>query len=557
VASGRFGVTAQYLVNADEIQIKIAQGAKPGEGGQLLGPKVDEIIAATRHTIPGITLISPPPHHDIYSIEDLKQLIFDMKCINPSARISVKLVAEAGVGTVAAGAAKAGADVILISGADGGTGASPLSSIRYAGLPWELGIAEAQQTLMANGLRGSVRLQVDGQMKTGRDIIISALLGAEEYGFSTAPMVAMGCVMCRKCHTNTCPVGIATQDQAKREKFKGTPDHVVNYFRFLAEDVRRHLSAMGYHSLEEIIGHSDLILRKEVSNGKASTLDITPLTEVVKNSERVRTSGQPVTTKDVLDRRMIKDANAAMDLGTSVKLEYRISNIDRSVGTMLSGEVARRGKQLKDDTIRITFNGTAGQSFGAFLSKGMTFILKGQANDYVGKGLSGGKIAVFHEGHVPKGNVIAGNTALYGATSGEVYISGKVGERFCVRNSGATAVAEGVGDHCCEYMTGGRVVVLGDAGRNFAAGMSAGVAYVLNDNGDFDRHCNMDMVELSLVESQADRAELRKILEDHAKFTGSAKASEILGDWDKNIRRFLKVLPIGYKKLLEKEQIKG
>lgn len=553
IASGRFGVTAQYLVNAEEIQIKVAQGAKPGEGGQLLGFKVDEVIAATRHTIPGITLISPPPHHDIYSIEDLKQLIFDMKCINPTAKVSVKLVAEAGVGTVAAGVAKAGADIILISGADGGTGASPLSSIRYAGLPWELGIAEAQQTLMISGLRGKVRLQVDGQMKTGRDVIISALLGAEEYGFATAPMVVLGCIMCRKCQTNTCPVGIATQDPDKRSKFKGTPENLINYFRFLAEDVRRQLSVMGFRSIDEIIGRADLIVRKHVDGKKASTVDISLITETVPGT-RICTIGQEDITKDILDRRLIKDANLSLDAGTPVKLEYGICNIDRSVGTMLSGEVARRDKQFKDNTIQITFNGTAGQSFGAFLYKGISFILKGQANDYVGKGLSGGKIIIFHEEHVPRCNVIAGNTALYGATSGEVYISGKVGERFCVRNSGAIAVAEGVGDHACEYMTGGRVVVIGEAGRNFAAGMSAGIAYVLNDGGDFDRHCNMDMVELSLVEAQTDRNELKKILENHVKYTGSRKAKEILTDWEGNIGRFLKVMPIGYKKLLESKE---
>lgn len=552
IASGRFGVTAQYLVNAEEIQIKVAQGAKPGEGGQLMEYKVDKVIAATRHCIPGITLISPPPHHDIYSIEDLKQLIFDLKCINPTARVSVKLVSEAGVGTVAAGVAKAGADVILISGADGGTGASPLSSIRYAGLPWELGIAEAQQTLMLNNLRGRVRLQVDGQMKTGRDVIISALLGAEEYGFATAPMVAIGCIMCRKCQTNTCPVGIATQDPLRRAKFKGTPENVMNYFRFLAEDVRRHLAVMGYRSLDEIIGRADLIVRKPMIGKKSDNADIVQIVKMFKG-DRICTTGQGDIIKDILDKRMIKDANIALDAGDSVKLEYGICNVDRSVGTMLSGVVTKRGLSLKDSAIQITFKGTAGQSFGAFLSQGMTFYLKGQANDFVGKGLSGGRIAVFREDHVPRFNVIAGNTLLYGATSGEVYIAGVVGERFCVRNSGAIAVAEGAGDHCCEYMTGGRAVLLGNVGRNFAAGMSAGIAYVLNDEGDFDRHCNMDMVELLLVDSLADRTELRRILEDHVRYTGSQKAKDILADWDKNVTRFLKVMPIGYKKILESQ----
>ncbi len=550
IASGRFGVTAEYLVNAEEIQIKVAQGAKPGEGGQLMEYKVDKVIAATRHCIPGITLISPPPHHDIYSIEDLKQLIFDLKCINPTARVSVKLVSEAGVGTVAAGVAKAGADVILISGADGGTGASPTSSIRHAGLPWELGIAEAQQTLVLNNLRSRVRLQVDGQMKTGRDIIISALLGAEEYGFATAPMVALGCIVCRKCQTNTCPVGIATQDPAKRAKFKGTPENLMNYFKFLAEDVRRHLATMGYRSLDEIIGHAELIQRKPAVGKKSDNVDISAIVKVVKG-DRICTTGQSDVIKDILDKRMIKDANIALDAGDSVKLEYGICNVDRSVGTMLSGVVTKRELSLKENSIQITFKGTAGQSFGAFLSQGMTFYLKGQANDFVGKGLSGGRIAVFREEHVPRCNVIAGNTVLYGATSGEVYIAGKVGERFCVRNSGAVAVAEGAGDHCCEYMTGGRTVVLGKVGRNFAAGMSAGIAYVLNDDGDFDRHCNMDMVELSIIESLADKTELRKILEDHVRYTGSEVGKMILADWDNNVSRFLKVMPIGYKKVLE------
>jgi len=548
VASGRFGVTVQYLTSADEIQIKVAQGAKPGEGGQLLGPKVDEMIAHTRNTIPGITLISPPPHHDIYSIEDLKQLIFDMRCVNPTARISVKLVSENGIGAVASGVVKAGADAILISGADGGTGASPLSSIRYAGMPWELGLAEAHQTLIVNGLREKVTLQVDGQMKTGRDVIISALLGAEEYGFSTAPMIAMGCVMCRRCHLNTCPMGIATQDPEKRAGFKAKPEHVINYFRLLAEDVRRHLANMGFRSLEDIIGHFDMLKQRTVGNMRADTTDLSSMLETVSANKLLRP--EP-TVQDVLDKRIIRDAKITLETGMPVKAEYKIFNTDRSVGAMLSGELTRRKKVLDDDTITVTFEGTAGQSFGCFVTKGVTFVLKGQANDYVGKGLSGGKIAVFHEEHIPRCNVIAGNTILYGATGGEAYISGKVGERFCVRNSGAIAVAEGAGDHCCEYMTGGRTVILGEVGRNFAAGMSAGVAYVLNDNGDFDRHCNMDMVELSPVESFEDKIELRNILEEHVKHTGSKIATEMITDWNLNVKRFLKVMPIGYKKLLQ------
>ena len=551
VASGRFGVTAEYLVNADELQIKVAQGAKPGEGGQLMGFKVDSVIAATRHTIPGITLISPPPHHDIYSIEDLKQLIFDLKCINPKARVSVKLVAEAGVGTVAAGVAKAGADMILISGSDGGTGASPLSSIRYAGAPWEVGLSEVQQTLMINNLRGRVRVQVDGQLKTARDIVVAALLGAEEFGLATAPMVAMGCIMCRKCQTNTCPVGIATQDPERRARFDSSPEQVVRYWRFIAEDVRRMLSEMGFRSLDEVIGHTELLVKKPVQ-GKPSHMDFSRMLAEM-DGDKVRTTGQPDILARVFDRRIIEDCMQSLETGTKTEQVYRITNIDRSVGVMLSGEVARRGLRLKDNTIDVTFNGAAGQSFGAFLSKGITFRMKGLANDYVGKGLSGGRITVVPSDSMDCGAAIAGNTAMYGATSGELYVAGSVGERFCVRNSGAVAVAEGVGDHCCEYMTGGRVVVIGKCGRNFAAGMSAGIAYVLDEEGDFDRHCNMDMVELTLVESEADVSELRGILETHLKETGSRKAAEILDDWESYLPRFIKVMPVGYKLILEKE----
>ena len=551
VSSARFGVTAEYLVNADELQIKVAQGAKPGEGGQLMGFKVDKVIAATRHTIPGITLISPPPHHDIYSIEDLKQLIYDLKCINPAAKISVKLVSEAGVGTVAAGVAKAGADAIAICSGDGGTGASPLSSLRYAGSPWETGLAEVQQALVANGLRGRVSVQADGQLKTGRDVIVAALLGAEQFGFATAPMVAMGCIMCRKCQTNTCPVGIATQDPEKRKRFAGTKDDIIRYWRMMAEDVRRRLAAMGFRSFDDIVGRADL-LEQVPSEGKTASLDLSPLTVVVDGERRLST-GQPDIIGDVLDRRLIEDAMDSMVTGRGCDLSYQIGNVDRSAGTMLAGEIARRRLDLADDTIRVEFAGAAGQSFGAFLTKGVTFRLKGIANDYVGKGLSGGRIIVTPGDRAPEGNVIAGNTLLYGATAGELYVNGSVGERFCVRNSGAIAVAEGAGDHCCEYMTGGRVVVLGRCGRNFAAGMSAGIAYVYDEDGDFDRHCNMDMVELSLVESAEDVNELRSIVQRHHDLTGSPKAAEILRNWDLELPRFIKVMPVGYKLLLEQE----
>ena len=551
VASGRFGVTAEYLVNADELQIKVAQGAKPGEGGQLMGFKVDKVIAATRHTIPGITLISPPPHHDIYSIEDLKQLIFDLKCINPRARVSVKLVSESGVGTVAAGVAKAGADTILISGGDGGTGASPLSSIRYAGSPWETGLAEVQQTLKINGLRGRVRLQVDGQLKTARDVVVAALLGAEDFGFATAPMVAMGCVMCRRCQTNTCPVGIATQDPERRARFDSNPSQVINYWRFMAEDVRRMLSEMGLRSLDEAVGRSDLLVPRGVG-GKAASLDMSRMLAHLDGDDTC-TTGQEDILSRVFDRRIVEDCGDALDGRRKVSLKYRLTNVDRSVGAMLSGEVVRRGADLEDGAIDVTFVGTAGQSFGAFLTKGVTFRMVGLANDFVGKGLSGGRIVVTTGEDVPEGNVIAGNTLLYGATSGELYVAGSVGERFCVRNSGAVAVAEGAGDHCCEYMTGGRVVILGRCGRNFAAGMSAGIAYVLDEDGDFDRHCNMDMVELTLVESEQDVSELRSIVERHLAETGSPRAAEILGSWDEYLPMFLKVMPVGYKLLLEQE----
>ncbi|MGI6009152.1 MAG: glutamate synthase large subunit [Methanomethylophilus sp.] len=545
VASGRFGVDARYLASADEIQIKCAQGAKPGEGGQLMGFKVDAVIAATRRTLPGVTLISPPPHHDIYSIEDLKQLILDLRCVNPQAKISVKLVSEAGVGTVASGVAKAGADIILISGGDGGTGAAPLSSMRYAGMPWEVGLASAQQTLMANGLRGRVVLQADGHFRTGRDVVTAALLGAEEYGFATAVNIAMGCVMCRKCQTNKCPTGIATQDPELRKRFAGTPAHVMNYLTEVAEDVRRRLAAMGFRSLGEIVGRADLLRAS-----KESPLDLTPLFEAGEGTRSLK-EGQPDMLDGQLDRRLIEDAMPKLEKGKSPDLYYEIRNTDRSTGAMLAGELTRRNIVPRAAVFR--FEGTAGQSFGAFLTEGVEFRLDGMANDFVGKGLSGGVISVFRSDAPSEPGVLVGNTAMYGATAGELYVAGSAGERFCVRNSGAVAVAEGVGDHCCEYMTGGRVVVLGPCGRNFAAGMSAGVAYVLDDTGDFDRHCNMDMVELELLEDENDRNELKAILEKHLAHTGSVLAKSLLKDWPAACKRFVKVIPVGYKALLRDE----
>lgn len=564
VASGRFGVTAEYLVNADEIQIKVAQGAKPGEGGQLPGFKVDQVIAKTRHSIPGISLISPPPHHDIYSIEDLAQLIFDLKNVNPRARISVKLVSESGVGTIAAGVAKAKADLIVISGSEGGTGASPASSIRHAGLPSEIGLAETQQTLVINNLRGQVRLQVDGQLKTGRDIIIQALLGAEEFGFATSALIVLGCVMMRKCHKNTCPVGVATQDPELRKRFKGRSAYLVTFFRYLAEEVREHLAAMGFRRLDEIIGRSDLLEYTPATDlPKAQQLDFSKLlyrpAEAEVNAVR-KTTEQDHKIEAVLDRMLIKIARPALEQRMPVELHSAIYNTDRAVGAMLSGEIAMcyGDDGLPDDTIRCTFTGSAGQSFGAFLAHGVSFRLEGDANDYLGKGLSGGKIVVVPpQGttFIPQENVIAGNTLLYGATAGEVYINGRVGERFCVRNSGATAVVEGAGDHCCEYMTGGRTVVLGTIGRNFAAGMSGGIAYVWNKEGNFDFFCNMEMVELSLIEDVADYRELQQFISAHYMHTGSPLAKEMLNNWQEYVMQFIKVMPIEYKKVLHDEKM--
>lgn len=565
VASGRFGVTTEYLVNADEIQIKVAQGAKPGEGGQLPGFKVDEIIARTRHSIPGLTLISPPPHHDIYSIEDLAQLIFDLKNVNPEAKISVKLVSESGVGTIAAGVAKAKGDIITISGSDGGTGASPASSIQYAGMPVEIGLAETQQTLVINNLRGLVKIEADGQLKTGRDAIIMAMLGAEEFGFSTAVLIALGCCMDRRCHTNTCPVGIATQNPEFRKRFKGKPEHVVNYFRFVARQMREIMASIGVRSLDEIIGHPEmLVVNEERRRRFAPGLRFDKLLYVPQEAAEnavLNVAEQNHEIENVLDRELISRSFAAINSAMPVELEFPIHNTERAVGAMLSGVLARKYGEagLPDGTIKATFSGSAGQSFGAFLPHGVEFMLRGDANDYVGKSLSGGKIVIVPgvgSTYAPENNIIAGNTLLYGATSGEIYINGQVGERFCVRNSGATAVVEGVGDHCCEYMTGGRVVVLGPTGRNFAAGMSGGIAYVWNPAGDFDYFCNMELVELSLVEDAADNRELHRLVSAHYKHTRSPLAHRMLDDWDTYVKQFIKVIPVEYRKVIEAEKKK-
>ena len=562
IASGRFGVTAEYLVNAEEIQIKVAQGAKPGEGGQLPGFKVDKIIARTRHSIPGISLISPPPHHDIYSIEDLAQLIFDLKNVNPDALISVKLVAESGVGTIAAGVAKAKADIIVISGAEGGTGASPASSMRYAGISPEIGLGETQQTLVLNGLRGHVRVQTDGQLKTGKDIISMALLGAEEFAFGTTVLIVLGCVMMRKCHSNTCPVGVATQDPELRKHFRGHYKYVVNYFRFLAQEVREYLAEMGFRKLDDIVGRTDLIETVPVPQGtKASHLDFSRILGKVENGCPLHnTRRQQHDIGNVRDVQILESAHEAIMNRKEVSLEYAISNTDRAVGAMLSGAVASKygDAGLPAETINVKFKGSAGQSFGAFLAHGISFRLEGEANDYLGKGLSGGMISVrppVRSDFDAEKNTIAGNTLLYGATSGEVYINGRVGERFAVRNSGAIAVVEGVGDHCCEYMTGGRVVVLGETGRNFAAGMSGGLAYVWDKDGRFDYFCNMEMVELSLLEDSSSRKELHGLIRQHYLYTGSPLARRMLDDWSRYAEEFIQVTPIEYKRVLAEEQM--
>uniref|UniRef100_UPI004025A8C6 glutamate synthase large subunit n=1 Tax=Bacteroides uniformis TaxID=820 RepID=UPI004025A8C6 len=562
VASGRFGVTAEYLVNADEIQIKIAQGAKPGEGGQLPGFKVDEVIAKTRHSIPGISLISPPPHHDIYSIEEQAQLISALQNVHPQAKNRVKLVAESGVGTIAAGVAKAKADLIVISGAEGGTGASPASSIRYAGISPELGLSETQQTLVLNGLRGQVMLQVDGQLKTGRDIILMAMLGAEEFGFATSALIVLGCVMMRKCHQNTCPVGVATQNEELRKRFRGRSEYLVNFFTFLAQEVREYLAEIGVERLDDIIGRTDLIVRKPDDGiRKHQLISFDKLLARVDNEAAIRhVTDQQHGIDHVKDVEMLHAAAEAVENQKEISLEYTIANTDRACGAMLSGVIAAKygEKGLPEHTLNVKFKGSAGQSFGAFLVPGVNFKLEGEANDYLGKGLSGGRIAVLppvRSNFEAEKNTIAGNTLLYGATSGEVYINGRAGERFAVRNSGATAVVEGVGDHCCEYMTGGRVVVLGQTGRNFAAGMSGGVAYVWNRDGNFDYFCNMEMVELSLIEEASYRKELHELIRQHYLYTGSKLARTMLDDWPRYADQFIQVVPIEYKKVLQEEQM--
>jgi glutamate synthase (NADPH/NADH) large chain len=595
VASGRFGVTTEYLVNSDVMQIKMAQGAKPGEGGQLPGHKVDKVIARVRHSTPGVGLISPPPHHDIYSIEDLAQLIFDLKNVNPTGDVSVKLVSEIGVGTVAAGVSKARSDHVTIAGFEGGTGASPLTSIKHAGSPWEIGLAETHQTLVAQRLRGRIAVQVDGGIRTGRDVVVGALLGADEFGFATAPLIAAGCIMMRKCHLNTCPVGVATQDPVLRKRFKGQPEHVINYFFFVAEEVRELMAELGYRTFDEMVGQTQMLdQRKVIEHWKAKGLDFSQLftkPDAPKGVAIYHCEEQDHKIHDIVDRKLIAQAQPALDRGAPVRLSMPIRNIDRTAGAMLSGEVAKRYGHggLPDDTIHVSFKGTAGQSFGAWLAKGITFELEGDANDYVGKGLSGGRIVIRpapNAGIVPEESIIVGNTVLYGAIAGECYFRGVAGERFAVRNSGAVAVVEGAGDHCCEYMTGGVVIVLGPTGRNFAAGMSGGIAYVFDGNGDFDKLCNMAMVELEPILAEEDANErfyhhrhdleahgyvhiltdmtrydaerLRYYIGQHARHTGSRRAAEILADWPRHRSLFRKVMPVEYRRALvelEREQI--
>ena len=555
VASGRFGVTSEYLVNADDLQIKMAQGAKPGEGGQLPAHKVYPWIAKTRHSTPGVGLISPPPHHDIYSIEDLAQLISDLKNANPRARVSVKLVAETGVGTIAAGVAKAHSDVVLISGHDGGTGAAPLTSIKHAGAPWELGLAETQQTLLRNGLRDRITVQVDGQLKTGRDVIIAALLGAEEFGFATAALVSVGCVMMRACHSDTCPVGVATQNPELRRRYAGRPEHVVTFFELIAGQVREYLAALGFRTLTEAVGQAELLTARIPGDGrKAGRLDLTPLLHVPDlpaGAARRKTTSQPGALHLALDNTLIQLAEGALEEGRPVRLDLPVRNVNRAVGTMLGYEVTRRwgGEGLPDDTISVRLRGSAGQSLGAFLPKGITVRLAGDANDYVGKGLSGGRVIVLPDQAAPfaaEQQVIAGNVIGYGATSGEMFLRGVVGERFCVRNSGATAVAEGAGDHGCEYMTGGRVVVLGPVGRNFAAGMSGGIAYLLDPEPGL---VNAEMVDIEPV-SEADASYLADLLGRYARQTGSPVAAALLADWPAAAASFRRVMPRDYKRVL-------
>ncbi|MFZ8889720.1 MAG: glutamate synthase-related protein, partial [Pseudomonadales bacterium] len=560
VASGRFGVTIQYLTNADELQIKIIQGAKPGEGGELPGGKVDEIIAAVRHSTPGVGLISPPPHHDIYSIEDMAQLIHDLKNANPSARISVKLGAEIGCGTVAAGVTKAKADHLVIAGHDGGTGASPLTSIKHAGLPWELGVVETHHTLVMNNLRSRVVLQTDGQLKTGRDVAIAALLGAEEFGFATAPLVALGCIMMRKCHLNTCPVGVATQDPELRKKFQGQPEHVVNYFFLIAKELRQIMAELGFRSITEMVGRSDCLnFDQALTQWKAKGIDLSALLARPEEPEgflgRYGSDAQDHELEKALDKKLIALAQPALDQQVPVNIELPVVNTNRVVGTMLSHEVAKRfgADMLEEDTITVRLTGSAGQSLGAFLARGITLEVEGDANDFVGKGLSGGKVIVYPPKVSPfkaEENILVGNVCLYGATSGEAYFRGIAAERFCVRNSGATAVVEGVGDHGLEYMTGGRAVILGPTGRNCAAGMSGGIAYIWDPKGAFPGNCNQEMVDLDPVTTDDD-AELRSLIEKHQHYTGSTVAEALLARWESARSEFVKVMPRDYKRVLE------
>ena len=563
VASGRFGVTSHYLVNCDELQIKMAQGAKPGEGGQLPGHKVDEYIARIRYSTPGVGLISPPPHHDIYSIEDLAQLIHDLKNANNRARISVKLVAEVGVGTIAAGVAKGKADVVLISGDSGGTGASPLTSIKHAGIPWELGLAETQQALVMNDLRGRIRVETDGQLKTGRDVAIAALLGAEEFGFATAALVASGCIMMRVCHLNTCPVGVATQDPVLRQRFSGKPEYVVNLMMFIAEELRELMAQLGFRTIDAMVGRVDrLEVRDAVEHWKAKGVDLTHILHKPEVPPGVAThcvQPQDHGLEKALDNQLIELARPALEHGTPVEIAMPIRNVNRTVCTMLSAEISRRRGErgLPPDTIKISFTGSAGQSFGAFMANGLAVHLEGDANDYFGKGLSGGRIVVVPPRAAtfrPEENIIVGNVSLYGATGGEVFLRGMAGERFCVRNSGATAVVEGVGDHGCEYMTKGVAVVLGKAGRNFAAGMSGGVAYVLDTDGEFESRCNKGMVGLEPV-GAGDEGVLRDLIERHFSYTRSSVAEWILSDWAACVGRFVKVMPVEYRKVLAQQHL--
>jgi glutamate synthase (NADPH/NADH) large chain len=580
VASGRFGVTGEYLVNADDLQIKMAQGAKPGEGGQLPGYKVDEWIGRVRHSTPGVGLISPPPHHDIYSIEDLAQLIHDLKNVNPKARVSVKLVSEVGVGTVAAGVSKAHADHVTISGADGGTGASPITSIMHAGSPWEIGLAETQQTLVMNKLRGRIAVQVDGGLRTGRDVVVGALLGADEFGFATGALVSEGCIMMRKCHLNTCPTGVATQDPELRKRFKGKPEHVVNFFTFIAQEVRELMAELGFKTMQEMTGHSErLEMTDAIKHWKSEGLDFSKLLATPDPGPNVaifNCEKQDHGLDKALDNYLIEQSNNAIQTGKSVKIDSEIKNVNRSVGAMLSGRIAERHgfAGLKEDTIHIKFTGTAGQSLGAWLSRGVTLELAGDSNDYVGKGLSGGKIIIYPSPKSPlkpEENIIVGNTVLYGAIAGECYLRGIAGERFAVRNSGAIAVVEGVGDHGCEYMTGGCVVVLGSTGRNFAAGMSGGIAYILDEDGSFEKRCNMAQVELeriidngiSVTEQDMadmnnhDAQRLRGLIEKHINYTGSSRAKAIVDNWNNMLPKFIKIMPTDYRRALLDMQAKA